>query len=253
MTRKRATAFIFLDTNLFLQYRDYDQIDWLALLDHIGVCIMVAPIVLAELDKFKYDNISERRRKRSRSIAKKLNELAFTVNPGIDIQVPGRPGVTLRFLTDSPDISRYAGLRPEIADDQLIATILQFTEDNHAIDRQDIMLVSEDSGPLNKARARGISVQLPDESLRLDDEPTVDKQRINELQKRIAAYENQQPNPSLVFVKASGDQSQDLELLIDLIKDLGPEWIDQIYEKEANAIALRVPTRPKPLPTSTLR
>lgn len=78
MGRKKATVFAFLDTNIFLQFRDFDQIDWPRELGHQCVCLVIAPIILTELESFKYDRDSQRRRERSRKISQRLEQIAST-------------------------------------------------------------------------------------------------------------------------------------------------------------------------------
>ena len=82
MGRKKATAFAFLDTNIFLQFRDFDQIDWLRELGYQQVCLVIAPIIFAELESFKYDRDSQRRRERSRKVSQHLEQIASSCTAG---------------------------------------------------------------------------------------------------------------------------------------------------------------------------
>src|SRR6266498_3539229 len=90
VTKKNATAYVFLDTNVYLEFQDFEQIDWTKVLGYQRVCLVLAPITLNELERFKYDQKSERRRSRSRLITKKLDQIVFSVGPNEAGAVPGR-------------------------------------------------------------------------------------------------------------------------------------------------------------------
>ncbi len=235
MQEKKATAYVFLDTNLHLHFKDFDQIDWPSVLLYKKVCLVFAPINFDELEKFKYDRDSERRQKRSRAITKKIDEIMFSVAPGKDASIPGRSDVSMQFLTDSPNISLYSGLQAYSNDDHLVASILKFIDDNPTIDRDDVILVSEDSGILNKARVRNITICRIDEKFRLPDEPTTDKQKIAKLERELAEIKKKEPMLDLAFVKDDYPE-EELCFHIDIISDARPEEIDRLCEVEAQAI-----------------
>ncbi len=248
MSRKKKTAYVFLDTNLYLQYMDFDQIDWPTALRYQDVCLVVAPVVFSELDKFKHDPTSERRKRRSRAITRKLNEIIFSVPAHADANVPNRPGVVLRALADSPDVSSHSGLQANIPDDQLLASVLEFTGDNPTIDHGDIILVSEDGGLLNKARARNIVTQFIDEKFRLPDEPNVDQQKVAALEKRIAENENREPKLQLAF-EVGDSYAEQLDFLIEPIAPHDAKEDDRLCEEEARRLAW---APPKPQQTGKL-
>ena len=47
--------YLFLDTNVYLHYIDFEQIDWKKLIDS-DFTIVVPPIVIREIDKHKDNN-----------------------------------------------------------------------------------------------------------------------------------------------------------------------------------------------------
>jgi len=187
MGRKNATAFVFLDTNIFLQFRDFDQIDWLRELGYQRVCLVIAPIILTELESFRYDRESQRRQQRSRKALRDLGEIASTADPGVPASIPNRPGVSLLLLSESPDLSVFPDLRPAVQDDVLLATILQFVGKHPEVDQVDVILVTDDLGLITKARARELRFHRPDDTLRLPDEPTKEQREIEELRAQLAA------------------------------------------------------------------
>jgi predicted ribonuclease YlaK len=128
-------------------------------LGYQNVCLVISPINISELEKFRYDRISERRQKRARMLTKKITDLALSFESGKDVPIQGRDGVMLRVLTFSPEVSQYPGLQPTEGDDQLIAAVLQFIEENVSNPPEDIILIADDGGVLLKGRANKINVR----------------------------------------------------------------------------------------------
>src|SRR5260221_664121 len=65
--------FCFLDTNAMIHFRTFEEVDWLTILATSEVYLILAPIVLNELDKLKLDSSNEWRQKRARALISKLN------------------------------------------------------------------------------------------------------------------------------------------------------------------------------------
>ena len=87
------TVYLFADTNLFLHYKDLDQIDWsvLGTFEHIEV--VVCTTVQSELDALK-DGPRGRRSKRARRTANKLVEIT---RHGPQVLRKAGPRVTLNL------------------------------------------------------------------------------------------------------------------------------------------------------------
>jgi hypothetical protein len=243
MNEVREKKYLFLDTNLHIHFQDFDQIDWPKVLMCKSVCLVFAPIVFSELEKHKYDRDSQRRQKRARSITKKINEIILTNEPSVEAPVKGRNNVTALMLTDSPELSLYSGLQTGIGDDELVASILKFSSDHQDISRNNIVLVSDDGGVLNKARARGIQIHLIDDTLRLPDEPTIEQEKINRLERRIKEIEEKQPKLSLSFL-ADNLSPDSLEFNIKIPPDPSEQNLQNLLEKERKSISWAAPKPP---------
>jgi rRNA-processing protein FCF1 len=63
---------LFLDTNIYLHYQSFDQIDWWKLLTSRRNTLSVSSVVLNELDKHKDEHRIRRIRKRAGAISTKL-------------------------------------------------------------------------------------------------------------------------------------------------------------------------------------
>lgn len=235
MNEIREKKYLFLDTNLHLHFQDFDQIDWPKILNCKKACLVFAPIVVSELEQHKYDRDSQRRQKRARSITKKINEIILTAETSEEVPVKGRNNVTALMQTDSPDPSLYPGLQKGIGDDELVASILKFGSDRQDIDRDDIVLISDDGGVLNKARSRGIQIYFVDETFRLPDEPTIDQEKINRLERRINELENKQPKLSLSFFGVNFS-SDSLEFNLKVPPEPGEHYLQNLIEEERKSI-----------------
>jgi len=87
----------FLDTNLFLHFRPLHEVDWPALLKDQPVELLLAPIVVRELESHKDQHSSKKLRARARESVGRIAELLEEREEG-----PLREHVTLRLLTTEP-------------------------------------------------------------------------------------------------------------------------------------------------------
>ncbi len=182
----------FLDTNYFLHYRSVEEVDWLNLLNTESAELVVAPVVLRELNKKKELGDRKKLRKRADSALKKLASILRQPAP-----VPIRNRVDLRFRQNDPRIDFHAHkLSEKIADDWLIATILEFRDE---FPESRVALVTNDIGLQLKAGGYGLeSVELPG-AYSLPDEPDPDQKRIDELTRELVTYKSRAPDLRLAF------------------------------------------------------
>lgn len=235
MVRKTKGCYAFLDTNIYLHFRGFDEIDWRKVLDCRIVCLVVAPTNLTELEKFKYDRVSERRRERAKQNARKIADLALTVATGNDVALHGREGVSLRILTTSPSMANYPQLQSTNPDDELIATVIQFVEQNPSIPQDDIFLVTDDSGVLIKGRANKLNIVRLDDKYRLPDEPTLDQQKIAALERRLREVENRQPHLRLACLQ-DDHLIEEIRFEIRLIAKPAPEEIAKLLDRAISGL-----------------
>jgi hypothetical protein len=69
---KDDSLYCFLDTCTLLHFTTFDEVDWPAVLGVPSVCLMVAPIVVRELNDHKDDSHNDRRQQRARVVIRKL-------------------------------------------------------------------------------------------------------------------------------------------------------------------------------------
>lgn len=204
--------YCFLDTNIFLQFQDIEQIDWLEELKVAEVCLVVTAVVLGELDKFKHYE-SRRLRNRSRKALKYLGKL------DIHSDNPVRKGVVLQFRLEEPDhnaLKKYQ-LNSANNDSMLVGSALIFAN-KHKDD--DVILVTDDSGPSFKAKAHDLRAQSLSESYRLEEQPDPLVAENRRLKNELFKLQNNQPKLDIGFTSSDGEIKHHLKAKVYFTKDL---------------------------------
>src|SRR6266571_9332909 len=185
----------FLDTNILLEFQTFNEVDWLKVLNAKRVCLVLAPIVIHELDKHKSDYTITRRQKRARMLLSKISKLFDEVNAGESVQV--RPNVSLNILTRQPFLGwktedwKAKGLDQNDPDDRLLASILDYTFE-HPLEQ--VFLLSDDSGPRFKAKSHNVLAKEPPyELIRHIEPPSTEEKTIRELSEKLAVFTNRMP------------------------------------------------------------
>ncbi len=193
-------TFAFLDSNVFLHYRRPDEIDWPALLEGKDVVLLVAPLVVRELEKHKTFSPVPRIKKRAAEIIRWLGPYVDAPSP----DQPLRSGVRLAIVRFDPTID-FAGhhLSREIADDILIASVLEFSQ-AHPGER--VALVSADTGIRLKAPAHGIELKRPPDEFLLPEEADPQAKEIRNLKEQLSAYQRRQPALHVTFPSGRTNQ-----------------------------------------------
>ena len=186
---------IFVDTNILMHFRRINEIDWPALAKARRCRLLIAPVVMRELEEQKVDNRSSIIRSRIAEVVKQLHAWAEVQSP-IDL----RPATTLDFVDHDATID-FAGqrLNHRIHDDELIGSALQHREETD----ETVAIAANDSGIAVKLRSRPLRViRLPDE-LRLSDQPDPRDQELKELRTELARMRTSKPKLQLRFVDDS--------------------------------------------------
>ena len=184
---------LFLDTNVYLHYRDFDSIPWKAL-SKDSVTIVIPPVTVRELNKHKDTHSRPRIRRRAAVVLKKLGTLFDS-----SLTTPLNEDVELILESRDPQISftEYQ-LSPEVNDDQLIASILMAQGESLGAT---IILVTSDTGLTLRAKAQRLGIQtmrLPDE-YKLPEEPDPEQTKIRDLEAELRELKATQPKLSVIF------------------------------------------------------
>ncbi len=200
MTRS-TIVHVFIDTNIALHYQRPDEIDWRTLTESKNIILVGAPILLRELENKKIINSSKKLKDRAKNYISWLHKFLY------DTEAEVRTGVKWLFLPNEPNIDFHReGLSSEVADDHLIASVLDFINQPGT----HVLVATADLGLRVKLLARNIKVlDLPD-SLRLPEEADPLTRENEELKKQIEHYESRMPKLSVAF--ESGDQHHQLQI-----------------------------------------
>ena len=201
-------VFVFIDTNVLLQFRLFDQVDWTNELGVPALTLVFAPIVFSELDKYKWAG-TRRQKERARAVLRKLDDLALSTTP-VDI----RPGVKAIALDEEPADALFAQhrLHPQSADDQLLASYFGFVAE-HPGER--VLILAADSGLATKARSRRIELVAPAEELELREEPDEVVRELEKTRRELAEAKSAAPDLTLTF----GEGSSHREFPVELVRD----------------------------------
>ncbi len=186
-----TTCAILIDTNIVLHFQPIDQIDWLTITDCDDCIVVIAPILLRELEQQKIFNRSAALRARAGRMIDFLVQKMASPDP-----IVLRPHVTLHFVDHEPAIDFAINrLVREVQDDHYIASALDY----QATTAETTFIASNDGGMALKLRARPIgNLRLPD-ALRLPAEVDAEQQELREAKLTIARMQSQRPKLSLQF------------------------------------------------------
>lgn len=205
---------VFPDTNIFLHYRQLDQIDWLDLLKVDVITIVVPPVIARELNHHKDAHSRSHIRDRA---GKAINQLAQILEDQSKAEI--RPNVTVHIASRDPIIdSNDSKLNPQVQDDHLIASILMW-QDEHPND--DAILITSDSGLTLSAKARqqDISVKRLPDDFKLPAEQDPQQARINELEEQIRQLKQSIPDLSLQFPNRRNFYEFEVPAQVELSKE----------------------------------
>lgn len=224
--------YAFPDTNIFLHFQFFTEIDWLEILEAKSVTLVIPPIIPRELDKHKYNHPSERIKDRATKVTKKFVELIRSKNSV-------RPKVNVDFERIEPQIEfeKYL-LSKDSQDDHLIASIIRFQSESGSKG----FLVTADSGLILKAHQLNIAVVELPEKYQLKSEENPDKKKIQRLEAENTKLKNKIPDLSLVF----SNKEQVIECQMMSEKILTNEEIEaEIFEIQKKYPTINIPSSPK--------
>ena len=186
-------VFAFVDTNVLLHYRFFRDVNWAKELSADEAILVFAPVVLEELDKWKWAGI-RRARTRAQKVLKALTDLQLSVTP-----VAMREDAKIMALDEEPPdaLFRRYRLQPRINDDRILAAALEFPVAMHR--GGEVLIVTADMGLRLKASTRKINVTVPDDKLRLNDEPDDTERALRAARRELATLQAVAPKAKLTI------------------------------------------------------
>ncbi|WJJ99754.1 PIN domain-containing protein [Elizabethkingia anophelis] len=199
---------IFFDCNIFLHYKNFEQINFNAILNSKDEYkLILAPVVVAELDKHKYNSNT------------KIARRAKKILPILEDKIKNGEVLYIRSQI-KPETLELNNLNKLEQDDLIIASILEYKNELPEIQ---VVYISNDTGARLKSDALGITcLKLPDEYL-LDDEVDPTEKENQKLQRELNTLKNLQPKIDLsftdnkkFFIREANEAIRDLDSFLDV-------------------------------------
>lgn len=206
--------YLFVDSNLFLQCRPLQDLDWDCLVGREEVTLLVPSAVLAELDKHKSDGNSRRAQRARRALQFLASILEAPDDTVIVRMTPVK--VSAQF---APEVYGDASTSN---DDSILFEVAEMrrTHGNQAVG-----LVTHDTNLKVKAKRKGLRFfPVPDEWL-LAPEPDERDKRVRQLEEEVALLKRQTP-----IIEITLDGHQEIELVVPSYEPLAPGTVNRLVE-----------------------
>ena len=178
------------DTNVFLECKHFDDVDWREIAGDKDVTLVVLPKVIHELDVHKFSHHNKKKAEKARKLLKRIEQLS------------DNNGSTKKGIPVIIEYDLGADVSSSYADDVIIAEVLALKR-GHPDEK--VMLASADTGMGFNAKSKGIDVLKIEDSLL---ETLVDErdEKIKKLTEELQRLKNQQPRLYLAF--PGGDKNK---------------------------------------------
>jgi len=218
--------YLFLDTPVYLHFKDFEQIDWKSLVcNDDDFTIIVPRVVKREINEHK-DSSRGKIQKRAKRISAKFGDYFLNDKNNNKFQViPCENPTDTAF--DGIEFSRQSN------DDILILSAIKSIYDN-----KDIIVVSTDIDLLCKAKSYNLPFFSMPDDLRLKEESSEEERELKATKEELEKYKNRLPKPCVTF----SDKQVRLNLTKPVFKDIEKElnvFMDNIkfehpYKKQVN-------------------
>lgn len=179
--------YLFLDTNIFLHFINFEQIPWDNLVGDVDFKIIVSDIVVGEIEKHK-DGARGKIQKKAKAISKLFGDV-FLGDKKLSISL----GHCMSYPEKLPDDVR-AKFNPSSQDDQILMGILASD-----YPKDDIIVVSYDNLILMKAKCHGLHFFKMPDKYKLKEEPSEEEKELEKCRKELMALKNRMSKPVLLL------------------------------------------------------
>lgn len=178
-------TYIFLDTNIFLHFRFFVEIPWHSLFGE-PYQIVLAPVVVDELDKHKR-HPNGKIASRAKKVLARFENIVSEPN-----------SFPLQYLTQRPAPETFQRLQldRQEQDDCILAAIVEFGLN---CNEEEIIFISNDTGPRFRASSLGIITRQLPEDLQNPPEVSDEQKQIQKLIQENNKLKNAIPKLSLTF------------------------------------------------------
>jgi len=227
---KRRTLFLFPDTNLFVQCRPLDELDWQRYgFDEIH--LIVCRPVQTEIDRQKNKG-GDRLARRARKASSVFREIIL----GEDGHKTVRASKPIVKLLIEPQLRPTDGLSIDYsqADDQLVGIAAEYSRQHP---NADVRVLTHDTGPMATARSIGAGLApIPDEWLQAPEQSEAEK-TIKSKDEEIARLKSAEPK---IHISVAGIDESNPVLRGEVIyyEPLTPSEVGQQIERIRKSLPL---------------
>jgi hypothetical protein len=230
----------FVDTNFFLQCKNYDELNWEEITTDKNINIIICRPLQEEIDRLKQDGNS-RRAKKARKTSSMFREMLNS--PDLSIRkTKGKINFVINF---SPNYKKETLCKQnkildiERPDDEIIAYALKFMEDKAL---KDVYLLTHDTNPILTAKNCGLPVSMIPDSWLLPTESDNKDKKIKKLENELKILLDKIPKLNTIFYTSEGNikgneyafemknykpiKKEEIENIIQLIKQKYPMKTD---------------------------
>ena len=224
MTTK--VLYLYVDTNLFIQCRPLNQLDWSIWSEFETVNLIVSRPVHREIDHQKYRG-NDRVAKRARSTYSLFRKI-ITIGNSQGIVQTEQPRVELILETPSiPDPDLKSELDYSIPDDNIIGCMSTFMKSKPDAD---VRLLTNDAGPMMTAQSIGLPFELMPQDWLIEPENNTYEREIARLNKEISTLKKQEPSVEIECFELADDKISVIELECSYFEPLGETVIKSMMD-----------------------
>ena len=214
--------YLFPDTNIFVQCKPLEQLDWSEWQDFAEIRLLVCRPVQREIDDQKTrgnSRVASRARATYQLFRKIIDgrkecELISSASPVVKLYLQG-PSQPSLDLEDTLDYSK--------PDDQIIGHLHKFRQDHQGVDAR---LLTYDGGPMMTANSLGIPyIAIKDDWLLAPENNELERENAR-LRERVAQLENTEPKFKIWLVNDSGTEVQSVEVEHHVYEPISGEEVD---------------------------
>lgn len=207
--------YLFLDTNIFIHFISYEQIPWNEIVGD-DYKLIIAPIVLDELDKHK-TNQNKKISGRVKKILPKIEQEQTNINSIVDVNLP----------IPKDDTFNKFNLSKSQQDHALLSTMLEFGE---KYGLKNLVFISYDTGPRIRARHLGIYVLQLDDKYLLSEEESQEEIELRKLRKENTELKNTFPKVELTFNDGEVFKKIEISPLLQSEEDYTQNELNIVYK-----------------------
>jgi len=210
------------DSNVFLQCRPLEGLDWAGVTADTAVELKLVAQVYRELDRLKQGG-NARRSKRARRWVERLRPIALGDTDEVVLRESG-PRLSLRLAPRlAPGALAGHALDLDVADERIVAEALAYAQASG----EPLALLSDDGMPLRAAREMGLAAVAVPSTWQADPEPDESQRRVAELERQVAGLVRQTPKIEVrAAVNLSGRTR--LEGVYDVWPELSPAFVEHV-------------------------